>query len=93
MARPVNRPDAGDTNGTLPSGSGRPTVDPALLGEFCSNVGIEDGKVQAFAPVKDCHTDHYWQVYFHANKVLKNELAEFPAPMPAQNVNVGPVVG
>lgn len=44
------------------------------------------GPVLAVRPY--CHTDHYWQVYFDANKVLKADLAEFPAPMPAQNVNV-----
>jgi small conductance mechanosensitive channel len=44
------------------------------------------GPVLAVRPY--CHTDHYWQVYFDANKVLKQDLAEFPAPMPAQNVNV-----
>jgi small conductance mechanosensitive channel len=35
-----------------------------------------------------CHTDNYWQVYFDTNKILKQDLAEFPAPMPAQNVHV-----
>jgi len=33
-----------------------------------------------------CHTDHYWQVYFDGNRVIREALAEagFPAPMPAQ---------
>jgi small conductance mechanosensitive channel len=44
------------------------------------------GPVLAVRPF--CHTDHYWQVYFDTNKVLKFDLAAFPAPMPAQNVNV-----
>jgi small conductance mechanosensitive channel len=44
------------------------------------------GPVLAVRPY--CHTDHYWQVYFDANKVLKTDLAEFPAPMPAQSVTV-----
>ncbi len=44
------------------------------------------GPVLAVRPY--CHTDHYWQVYFDTNKVLKDDLASFPAPMPAQNVNV-----
>ncbi len=44
------------------------------------------GPVLAVRPY--CHTDHYWQVYFDTNKVLKHDLAEFPAPTPAQNVNV-----
>jgi small conductance mechanosensitive channel len=44
------------------------------------------GPVLAVRPY--CHTDHYWQVYFDANKILKFDLAHFPAPMAAQNVNV-----
>ena len=34
------------------------------------------------------HTDHYWQVYFDTNKVLKDALGDagFPAPMPTQTV-------
>jgi len=35
-----------------------------------------------------CHTNDYWQVYFDTNKVLLRELANFPAPMAAQNLNV-----
>lgn len=46
------------------------------------------GPVLAVRPY--CHTDHYWQVYFDTNKVLKDALGEagFPAPMPAQMVIV-----
>lgn len=44
------------------------------------------GPILAVRPY--CHTDHYWQVYFDTNAVLKQHLAEFPAPMPAQTVNV-----
>jgi small conductance mechanosensitive channel len=44
------------------------------------------GPVLAVRPY--CHTDHYWQVYFDANKVLREELGAFPAPMPAQAVVV-----
>jgi small conductance mechanosensitive channel len=44
------------------------------------------GPVLAVRPY--CHTDHYWQVYFDTNKVLRHDLAAFPAPMPAQTVNV-----
>ena len=35
-----------------------------------------------------CHTDHYWQVYFDTNAVIKDALGEggFPAPMPAQTI-------
>jgi small conductance mechanosensitive channel len=44
------------------------------------------GPVLAVRPY--CHTDHYWQVYFDTNEALKEALAEFPAPMPAQAVTV-----
>ena len=42
-----------------------------------------------------CHTDHYWQVYFDTNKVIKDALGEagFPAPMPAQTVIVQQAAG
>lgn len=44
------------------------------------------GPVMAVRPY--CHTDHYWQVYFDTNKMIKDALGEagFPAPMPAQTV-------
>ncbi|VXB30948.1 Mechanosensitive ion channel protein MscS [Pseudomonas sp. 8AS] len=44
------------------------------------------GPVLAVRPY--CHNDHYWQVYFDSNKVLKDALGEagFPAPMAAQRV-------
>jgi small conductance mechanosensitive channel len=46
------------------------------------------GPVLAVRPY--CHNDHYWQVYFDTNRVIKEALgaAGFPAPMPAQNVIV-----
>ena len=46
------------------------------------------GPVLAVRPY--CHTDHYWQVYFDANKLMREALAAagFPAPMPAQMVLV-----
>jgi len=44
------------------------------------------GPVLAVRPY--CHTDHYWQVYFDTNQILKDDLAAFPAPMPAQSVTV-----
>jgi small conductance mechanosensitive channel len=46
------------------------------------------GPVLAVRPY--CHNDHYWQVYFDTNRVIREALAEagFPAPMPAQNVIV-----
>lgn len=44
------------------------------------------GPVLAVRPY--CHTDHYWQVYFDTNKMIKDALGEggFPAPMAAQTV-------
>jgi small conductance mechanosensitive channel len=46
------------------------------------------GPVLAVRPY--CHNDHYWQVYFDGNRVIKEALAKsgFPAPMPAQLVLV-----
>jgi small conductance mechanosensitive channel len=51
------------------------------------------GPVLAVRPY--CHTDHYWQVYFDTNKVIKDALGEagFPAPMPAQTVIVQQAAG
>jgi small conductance mechanosensitive channel len=44
------------------------------------------GPVLAVRPY--CHNDHYWQVYFDTNRVIKDALGEagFPAPLPAQVV-------
>lgn len=46
------------------------------------------GPVLAVRPY--CNNDHYWQVYFDSNRVIREALAEagFPAPMPAQSVIV-----
>lgn len=44
------------------------------------------GPVLAVRPF--CHNDHYWQVYFDSNAVLKHDLAAFPAPMPAHTVHM-----
>jgi len=63
-----------------------------VLGDPAVEVEILDfnlvGPILAVRPY--CHTDHYWQVYFDANKVIREALAEagFPAPMPAQMVLV-----
>jgi len=37
-----------------------------------------------------CHTDHYGQMYFDCNRVIREALVEagFPVPMTAQNVIV-----
>ena len=44
------------------------------------------GPVLAVRPY--CHNDHYWQVYFDGNRIIREALAAagFPAPMPAQMV-------
>ena len=65
---------------------------PNVLAEPAVDVDILEfnlvGPVLAVRPY--CHNDHYWQVYFDTNRVLREALAEagFPAPMPAQNVLV-----
>lgn len=65
---------------------------PNVLAEPAVDVEILDftlvGPVLAVRPY--CHNDHYWQVYFDTNRVIREALAEagFPAPMPAQNVIV-----
>lgn len=63
---------------------------PNVLAEPAVDVEILEfnlvGPVLAVRPY--CHNDHYWQVYFETNRILREALAEagFPAPMPAQNV-------
>ncbi|QET06310.1 MULTISPECIES: mechanosensitive ion channel family protein [Cupriavidus] len=44
------------------------------------------GPVLAVRPY--CHNDHYWQVYFDTNRVIRESFGEagFAAPMPAQVV-------
>ena len=65
---------------------------PNVLADPKVDVEILDftlvGPVLAVRPY--CHNDHYWQVYFDTNRVIREALAEagFPAPMPAQNVIV-----
>lgn len=65
---------------------------PNVLPEPKVDVEILDftlvGPVLAVRPY--CHNDHYWQVYFDTNKMIREALgaAGFPAPMPAQNVIV-----
>ena len=65
---------------------------PNVLSEPPVDIEILDftlvGPVLAVRPY--CHNDHYWQVYFDTNRILREALGEagFPAPMPAQNVIV-----
>ncbi|WP_148714579.1 mechanosensitive ion channel family protein [Chitinolyticbacter meiyuanensis] len=46
------------------------------------------GPVLAVRPF--CHNDHYWQVYFETNRVIRESFIEagYAAPMPAQTVVV-----
>ncbi|WP_407278163.1 mechanosensitive ion channel family protein [Aromatoleum evansii] len=63
---------------------------PNVLAEPAPEVDILEfnlvGPVLAVRPF--CHNDHYWQVYFDGNRVIRETLAAagFPAPMPAQVV-------
>ncbi|MBS0512430.1 MAG: mechanosensitive ion channel family protein [Proteobacteria bacterium] len=65
---------------------------PNVLPDPAPEVEILDfnlvGPILAVRPF--CHTDHYWQVYFDGNRVIREALAAagFPAPMPAQAVIV-----
>lgn len=63
---------------------------PNVLADPAPEVDILEfnlvGPVLAVRPF--CHNDHYWQVYFDGNRVIRETLAAagFPAPMPAQVV-------
>lgn len=67
---------------TIPNVLAQPSIEVDIL-EF-SLVG----PVLAVRPY--CHNDHYWQVFFDGNRIIRETLAEagFPAPMPAQMVLV-----
>ncbi|MBI4910809.1 MAG: mechanosensitive ion channel family protein [Acidobacteria bacterium] len=45
------------------------------------------GPVLAVRPY--CHTDHYWQVYFDTNKLIREAFGEagFPAPEPSMTIH------
>ncbi|QNM97913.1 mechanosensitive ion channel family protein [Chitinimonas koreensis] len=68
---------------------------PNVLQSPAPEVAILDytaaGPVLAVRPY--CHNDHYWQVYFDGNRVIREALgaAGFPAPMPAQVVLYQPL--
>lgn len=67
---------------TIPNVIAEPKVDVEIL-DFTLV-----GPVLAVRPY--CHNDHYWQVYFDTNKMIREALGEagFPTPMPAQSVIV-----
>ena len=46
------------------------------------------GPVLALRPF--AHNDHYWQVYFDSNQIIRQTLSDagFAAPMPAQAIEV-----
>lgn len=48
------------------------------------------GPVLAVRPY--CHTDHYWQVYFDTNKLIREAFGEagFPAPEPSMTIHTTP---
>jgi len=67
---------------TIPNVLATPAVDVEIL-DFTLV-----GPVLVVRPY--CHNDHYWQVYFDTNKMIREAMgaAGFPAPMPAQSVIV-----
>lgn len=66
----------------VPNVLAEPAVEVAIL-EF-----TPAGPVLTVRPF--CHNDHYWQVYFDGNKLIRDALGgnAFPPPMPAQVVYV-----
>jgi len=70
--------------GAIPNVLAEPPVDVEIL-EFTLV-----GPVLAVRPY--CHNDHYWQVYFDSNRVIRESFGQagFAAPMPAQMVVMQP---
>ena len=66
--------------GAIPNVLTEPAVDVEIL-EFTLV-----GPVLAVRPY--CHNDHYWQVYFDTNRVIRESFGQagFAAPMPAQMI-------
>lgn len=63
-------------------------AEPAVLVEILEHNLV--GPVLAVRP--HTHTDHYWQVYFETNRVIRESLgaAGFPAPLPVYGIkNIG----
>jgi small conductance mechanosensitive channel len=44
------------------------------------------GPVLAVRPF--CHTDHYWDVYFATNKIIREELSKAEFPIPAKQLTI-----
>ncbi|AUX44189.1 mechanosensitive ion channel protein MscS [Sorangium cellulosum] len=44
------------------------------------------GPVLAVRPF--CHTDHYWDVYFATNKIIREELGKLGLPVPSQHLHL-----
>ena len=44
------------------------------------------GPVLAVRPY--CHNDHYWQVYFDTNKIIRETFGEAGYPVPEQHYNI-----
>ena len=61
----------------IPNAMANPAPDVELL-EFNFN-----GPVLAVRPY--CHTDHYWQVYFDTNKVIRESFGSAGYPVPEQH--------
>ena len=58
--------------------------DPAPLVEILEfNLA---GPVLAVRPF--CHTDHYWDVYFATNKIIREELSKAEFPVPAKQLTI-----
>ncbi|WP_423198588.1 MULTISPECIES: mechanosensitive ion channel family protein [unclassified Cupriavidus] len=70
--------------GAIPNVLAEPAVDVEIL-EFTLV-----GPVLAVRPY--CHNDHYWQVYFDTNRVIRESFGQagFAAPMPAQMIVMQP---
>ncbi len=68
--------------GAIPNVLANPAVDVEIL-EFTLV-----GPVLAVRPY--CHNDHYWQVYFDANRVIRDSFGQagYASPMPAHMVVV-----
>jgi small conductance mechanosensitive channel len=49
------------------------------------------GPVLAVRPY--CHNDHYWQVFFDTNRVIREELGKAGFSVPEQHIHLTPGKG